>query len=192
MTAPAGHQPQLTTGTHHLTTRTATPPAARSNEKLLTAGRSPCAMSAAESFKPRPTALSVSRPFPPEVFARFIQVPSTCKLQTCRHLKLSAVCVFSHLSCVQLFCDPRDCSPPGFSVHGISQVRILGWVCHFLLQGIFLNQGSNPRLLHWQADSLPLSHQGSPNSQLPHCLTGETRLQNSVVKKLPFSISFMG
>ena len=47
---------------------------------------------------------------------------------------------------VQL-CDPVDCSPPGSSVHGIS-----------LLQGIFLTQNSNPRLLHWQADSLPLSH----------------------------------
>ena len=34
--------------------------------------------------------------------------------------------------------------------------------CHFLLQGIFLTQGSNPHFLHWQADSLPLSHQGSP------------------------------
>ena len=30
--------------------------------------------------------------------------------------------------------------------------------CHFLLQGIFLLQGSNPHPLHWQADSLPLSH----------------------------------
>ena len=29
---------------------------------------------------------------------------------------------------------------------------------HFLLQGIFLTQGSNPYLLHWQSDSLPLSH----------------------------------
>ena len=28
--------------------------------------------------------------------------------------------------------------------------------------GIFLDQGSNPCPLHWQADSLPLSHQGSP------------------------------
>ena len=28
--------------------------------------------------------------------------------------------------------------------------------------GIFLDQGSNPCILHWQADSLPLSHQGSP------------------------------
>ena len=28
---------------------------------------------------------------------------------------------------------------------------------HFLLQGIFPTQGLNPHLLHWQADSLPLS-----------------------------------
>ena len=34
--------------------------------------------------------------------------------------------------------------------------------CHAILQGIYLTQGSNPCLLHWQADSLPLSHQGSP------------------------------
>ena len=30
-------------------------------------------------------------------------------------------------------------------------------------RGIFLDQGSNLCLLHWQADSLPLSHQGSFN-----------------------------
>ena len=44
--------------------------------------------------------------------------------------------------------DPLDCSPPGFSVHGISQARILEWVCCFLPQGIFLTQGSNLHLLH--------------------------------------------
>ena len=33
---------------------------------------------------------------------------------------------------------------------------------HFLLQGIFPTQGLNLGLLHWQADSLPLSRQGSP------------------------------
>ena len=43
--------------------------------------------------------------------------------------------------------------------------------CHFLLQGIFATWGSNPHLLgllHWQADSLPLSHVESqmPNSGL--------------------------
>jgi len=31
----------------------------------------------------------------------------------------------------QLFCDPMDCSPPSFSVHGISQGRILEWVFIF-------------------------------------------------------------
>ena len=35
---------------------------------------------------------------------------------------------------------------------------------HFLLQGIFLTQGSSLRLLHWQVDSVPPSHQG--NTQL--------------------------
>ena len=38
--------------------------------------------------------------------------------------------------------------------------------CHFLLQGIFLDQGSNLCLLHWQADALRLSHQGSPIASL--------------------------
>ena len=38
--------------------------------------------------------------------------------------------------------------------------------CHFLLQRIFVTQGSNPCLLHllrWQANSLPLYHLGSPS-----------------------------
>ena len=35
--------------------------------------------------------------------------------------------------------------------------------CHFLLQGIFPTQGLNPHFLHWQMDSLPLSHLGNPN-----------------------------
>ena len=34
--------------------------------------------------------------------------------------------------------------------------------CHFLLQGIFLTQGSNSGVLHWPADSLPQNLQGSP------------------------------
>ena len=36
------------------------------------------------------------------------------------------MCVRAH-SCPTL-CDPMDYSPPGFSVHGISQARILEWV----------------------------------------------------------------
>ena len=37
-----------------------------------------------------------------------------------------------------------------------------GVVFHFLLQEIFPTQGWNPHLLHWQTDSLPLYHPGSP------------------------------
>ena len=43
-------------------------------------------------------------------------------------------------------CDPMDCSPPGPSVRGIFLGKDAGAVCHFLLQGIFLTQGSNPGL----------------------------------------------
>ena len=41
-------------------------------------------------------------------------------------------------------CDPVDCSPPGFSVHGILQARILEWVAAPSYRGIFPTQGSNP------------------------------------------------
>ena len=43
-------------------------------------------------------------------------------------------------------CDSMDCSPPGCSVH-----RITGVSCHFLLQGTFPTQGSNPHLPPWPA-----------------------------------------
>ena len=41
--------------------------------------------------------------------------------------KFHGCIVLSHFSHVQL-CDPTDCSPPGSSVHGILQERILEWV----------------------------------------------------------------
>ena len=46
--------------------------------------------------------------------------------------------------------------------------------CHALHQGIFLTQGSNPRLsclLHWQVNSLPLAVKNPP-------ATWETRVQS--------------
>ena len=59
-----------------------------------------------------------------------------------------------------------DCSPSDSSVHGIPYAIITGVGCRFLLQGIFLTQGSNPHflcLLHWQVSSLPLAPSGKPN-----------------------------
>ena len=40
---------------------------------------------------------------------------------------ITSVCVLVAQSCPTL-CNPVDCSPPGSSVHGISQARILEWV----------------------------------------------------------------
>ena len=42
--------------------------------------------------------------------------------------------------------------------------------------GIFPDQGSNPRPLHWQADSQPLRHQGSPLGPLLTYLKQEPAL----------------
>ena len=48
-----------------------------------------------------------------------------------------------------------DCSPPGFSVHGILQARILKWVAISFSRGIFLTQVIKARFPALQADSLP-------------------------------------
>ena len=46
----------------------------------------------------------------------------TCSQTYCVH-----ACMLSCLSCVRL-CDPMGCSPPGSSVPGILQARMLEWV----------------------------------------------------------------
>ena len=48
------------------------------------------------------------------------------RLQVHCHLNLSLKVKVSHL--VVSDCDPLDCSPPDFSVHGILQARVLEWV----------------------------------------------------------------
>ena len=63
---------------------------------------------------------------------------------------------------------PMDCGPPGSSVHGILQARILEWVAMPFPRGIFPTQGSNPRLsclLYGQAGSLLLSHRESQGGE---------------------------
>ena len=83
--------------------------------------------------------------------------------------------------------------------HGLQLSRFLcpwdfsgkntGVGCHFILQGIFLTQGPNPCLLHWQADSLPLSHQRSPlsstsfNKCIMACVLHFSIIQNFTILK---------
>ena len=59
-------------------------------------------------------------------------------------------------------CDATDCGPPGSSVRGILQARILEWVSHSLLQRIFPTQGLKLDLLHCRQILYHLSQQGSP------------------------------
>ena len=80
------------------------------------------------------------------------------------------------LSCVRLS-KLMDRNMPGSSVYGVFQAKNTGVDCHFLLQGIFPDQGSNLCLLHWQAGSLPLSHQGiSWTNRSGSSLTGSSEL----------------
>ena len=83
------------------------------------------------------------------------------QLPGCPGLLLNA-CVHAR---VQLFCDLVDCSPARLLYPWDFPGENPGVGCHFLLQGIALNQGLNPHLLcllHWQVGSLPLSQMGSP------------------------------
>ena len=50
-----------------------------------------------------------------------------------------------------------------------STVMVHGLSCSMAC-GFFPDQGSNKWLLHWQTDSLPLSHQGSPQLLFLNCL----------------------
>ena len=63
-------------------------------------------------------------------------------------------------SCPTL-CDPTDCSPPGSSVHGVSQARILEWVVIFSSKETSRSRDQT-RVSCIGRYSLPLSHQGSP------------------------------
>ena len=48
----------------------------------------------------------------------------------------------THCMCsvVSNFCDPMDSSPPGSSVHGIFQARILEWVAISFSRGSYLSR----------------------------------------------------
>ena len=81
-------------------------------------------------------------------------------------LSCMCLCVRVHTACSVAqsgltLCDPMDCSLPGSSVYRIITSKNTGAGCHFLLQGLFQTERSNPPLLHFlhrQVDSLPVHH----------------------------------
>ena len=86
----------------------------------------------------------------------FLFYPSTIKTMYI----ISFIYIWVHAKSIQscsTLGNPMDCTPPGSSVRGILQARILEWAT-VPFQAIFPTQGSNPcllRLLYWKADSLP-------------------------------------
>ena len=135
----------------------------------------------------------------------------TSKKQTVtKTLRLDCKCIlrirkwekYTHVFCpviikyVWLLCT-HVCSVMSSSLwpHELSPTRLLcpenlpskntGAGCHFLLQGTFLTQGSNPRLLHWQADSLPQSHlESSKVSRLTLCMYQILKKQITFAKQV--------
>ena len=83
-------------------------------------------------------------------------------------------------SCLTL-CNPKDCSPPGSSVHGILQVRILQWVSIAPPRDL-PDPGIKPRSLALEADSLLSVPPGKPYA------TGRGRKKNIELEKSRFKI----
>ena len=91
------------------------------------------------------------------LFKKIKKIFLAVRIYDCSCIELGMLC---WKTVVWLFFDPMDCSPPGSSVHGISQARIQEWVA------ISFSRGSSwPReqthVSCWQVDSLPLNCQGS-------------------------------
>ena len=104
-----------------------------------------------------------------EVFTNLIAMMTFKSSRTCS-TTVGLLKVLVTQSCLTL-CDPMDCSPSGSSVHGDSPGKNTGVGCHFLLQGIFPTQGSNPHLL--QAE-------GFLTTELPGYYNGESEKCESV------------
>ena len=65
-------------------------------------------------------------------------------------------CCYSVVKSCLILCNPMNCSLPGSSVHGDFPGKNTRVDCHFLLQRIFLDQGSKLCLLRWQVSTIRL------------------------------------
>ena len=100
-------------------------------------------------------------------------------------------------SCPTL-CDPVDYSPPGSSVHGILQARILEWVAISFSRGLS-DPGVEPRSPVLQADALTSEPPGPINNVV--IVLGEQRIDLAIhvhvhvsilpQAPLPFTVLFV-
>ena len=77
----------------------------------------------------------------------FLFHPFPCQLKV-PFIKLSTVCIVLVTQLCPTLCDPKDCSPPGSSVHGIFQARILEWVAiSFSTEWFYITDIYSPTVL---------------------------------------------
>ena len=77
-------------------------------------------------------------------------------------LKLNLTCESVVTKSCLVFCDPMDCSPPGFSVHEILQAKTPEWLATPFSRG-YSWPGIKPGSPTLQVVLYCLSHQGSPS-----------------------------
>ena len=95
------------------------------------------------------------------------------------HDSVGFICAKLH-SRVRL-CDPMDCSPPGSSVHGIFQVRILEWVATPFSRGS-PDPGIKPESPALQTDYLPSE---PPGKECQKCRSWIKRVRESLTNYKP-------
>ena len=101
-----------------------------------------------------------------------------CILSTLFNLYLSYMQKLSVAQSYPTLGNPMDCSPLGSSIHGIARGKNTGVSYHFLLQGIFLTQGSNSGLLNCRRILYCLSHWGICRVHHPKCWGGRITTWN--------------
>ena len=94
--------------------------------------------------------------FPPNFIGLGPQ--NTAQINIYRMSLYMRACVRRHADSLQ----PRRLQPARLLGPWHFPGKNTGVGCHFLLQDIFPIHGSTPHLLHWQVNSSPLSHLGSP------------------------------
>ena len=137
-----------------------------------------------------------------------LRTPIPTSLPDVKWLTFPSICAMFSCSVVSDSLRPHGPQPARILCPGHFPGKNAGMGCHFLLQGIFLTQGSNLHLLHWQADSLPLCHLGSPyyvslcgylSCLKPSCLPTAQRVKSkqsggyirrslSLVRSLPLTV----
>ena len=117
----------------------------------LSAGRRcPCLQGPSPLLRPQAWPVAVDRFFP--LYPEFKKITGLTTL-------------FSRS--VMSDCNPRDCSPPGSSVHGILQARRQTSGLPFPPPGGLPDAGHKPASSVLQAGSFPLGQQGSPGTFCP-------------------------